>query len=308
MHIAIIGGGALGLMWSARMLALGYEVTLIVRTVEQCEYIREQGLTYTDGDTSKHYYPDVKQMDAYSGALPSLALLAVKQTHVQQLLPFLAKHKNDSGQLLTLQNGLGHVEVLRQVFSDAQIVLGSTSDGALRHSTHHVERTGRGHIWFGQAGVKAPSAPFALLYRHWNESGQEQAIVWDPDILQRLWRKCIINSAINPLTAIMRVSNGQLLQSPSIMALMQDIYNEGVAVARVLGYEFYDDLWQEIIHICRNTSRNDSSMLQDVRAMRRTEIDFINGYIVAQGERMHIPTPVNMSLVRMVHGLEEWMD
>ncbi len=303
MKVAIIGGGSLGLMWCARLMQAGLVPTLIVRTEEQKELIREQGLIYTENGEHKTFYPLVESMVSYLGELPVWTVLIVKQTHISALLPFLQSHINRKGYIYSLQNGLGHYEKLVQVFAPKQIYLGSTSDGALRHQANHVERTGYGEIWVGQPGE--PEPPAALFSEVDRLQRHGMIIQWDSQIMMRLWRKVIINSTINPMTAVLQIENGQLLRSDSARSIMKAIFDEGCLVAAALGFQFYEDLWQEIEAVCRNTSRNRSSMLQDVLGSRKTEIEYINGYIVKAGERVGIITPHNQLMLQLIHTIEE---
>lgn len=303
MEVAIIGGGSLGMMWSARMLQGGIVPTLIVRTDEQKEFLQQQGLIYSENDELNIFHPKVESLTSYQGELPFLTILTVKQTHISSLLPFLRGHINKKGYIFLLQNGLGHYEKLIEVMAPHQIILGSTSDGALRHKPNYVERTGYGEIWFGLHGEAAPPETIKAEVDRMQQLGLH--IIWDEHIMRRLWRKCMINCAINPLTALLNVENGQLLHSDKTLRLMRDIYEEAIEVAKVNGFQFYEDLWQEIAAVCRNTSRNRSSMLQDLLGNRKTEIEYINGYIVTAGERVGVSTPYNQMMLRLIHAKEQ---
>ena len=121
-----------------------------------------------------------------------------------------------------------------------------------------------------------------------------------------LWSKLVINAAINPLSALMRVPNGELLKRPSARALMADAAREAAAVASALGQRLtYADPVAEAEDVARRTAVNHSSMYQDVQRGAPTEIDAICGAIVAAGERHGVSTPVNRTLWRLIKALEE---
>lgn len=305
-EVAVIGGGSLGLMWTARLLEVGCKVTLIVRSEEQRARLLSDGLRYIDVSERKCYAPVVHTYEQFLGDLPSWTLLTVKQRDIKVLLPFLERHLPKDGVVMTLQNGMGHFELLSSVLPKEKIVLGTTSDGALRKSVNEVQRTGYGQVWIGQANRVAPHTIVEKYLHHFQALG----IIWEweENILHRLWRKCIINSVINPLTALFAVENGKLLHSRHIIKIMRNVYDEGVAVAQADGMEFPNDLWQEIEEICRITSTNRSSMLQDLDRRGRTEVDFINGYIVKRGNEMKVPTPWNEMLVQLIHGKEDFIE
>lgn len=303
MQIAILGGGALGLMWSARLLQAGMKPIIIVRTAEQKQLLLSQGLIYTEGGSSLVLHPIVYSIDEFEGQLPQWTLMTVKQTQIDSLLPFIRQKLPRSGTLICLQNGMGQHEKLTQALSIEQILLASTSDGALRHAGNHVERTGYGRTYIGQVGAEQQSNEVKEFITWIERSGFD--LHWDSQILARLWRKCIINCTINPLTALLEIQNGQLLQSSHALRMMRYIYDEACLVAKSQSFQFFEDLWQEIEAVCRNTSRNRSSMLQDLLAKRATEIDTINGYIVRAGEQSRIPTPYNHMMVQLIHTKEE---
>lgn len=108
------------------------------------------------------------------------------------------------------------------------------------------------------------------------------------------------NALINPLTALFDIPNGALLDSPDTLKLMRELFEEASAVAFANGQKMGETDWQEIVTICRNTSRNHSSMLQDVKRQKRTEVESINGYLVARGKEAGITTPLHEVLLRLI--------
>ena len=123
-------------------------------------------------------------------------------------------------------------------------------------------------------------------------------------IEQRIWEKLIINAGINALTAIHDLANGRLLDDPAITATMQAATAEAENVARALGVILADDSFTKTVAVCQATAANVSSMLQDIRRHRRTEIDAINGAIVRLGEKMGVDVPVNRRLTEQVKTIE----
>ncbi|MBM4459765.1 MAG: 2-dehydropantoate 2-reductase [Chloroflexi bacterium] len=126
----------------------------------------------------------------------------------------------------------------------------------------------------------------------------------DADIAGRLWGKATANAAINPLTALWRVPNGELLVNTDRRALLHALAHEAAAVATARGVTLpFEDPRAYVEEVCRATAANRSSMLQDIERGRPTEIDSINGVIVATGRRLNIPTPVNTTVWRLIRGL-----
>jgi 2-dehydropantoate 2-reductase len=126
----------------------------------------------------------------------------------------------------------------------------------------------------------------------------------DADITGRLWGKATANAAINPLTALWRVSNGELLANADRRALLHALAHEAAAVATARGATLpFEDPLAYVEEVCRATAANRSSMLQDIERGRPTEIDSINGVIVAEGRRLNVAAPVNMAVWRLIRGL-----
>jgi len=119
-----------------------------------------------------------------------------------------------------------------------------------------------------------------------------------------LWGKLIVNAGINPLTAILGVPNGVLLERPHARALMRATVMEAVAVAHARGVTLpYPDPVAAVEQVAHKTGSNRSSMLQDVTRGAPTEIDAINGAIVGEGREVGVPTPINETLWRLIHSV-----
>jgi 2-dehydropantoate 2-reductase len=120
----------------------------------------------------------------------------------------------------------------------------------------------------------------------------------------RIWSKLTINAVINPLTAILRVKNGDLLLSPWVRSLMNDLYQETRMVATAKGILLPDELWDTMLSVCEATSLNHSSMLQDIEQSRRTEIDYINGSLVKMAKDLNLEIPTHQTVYHLVKALE----
>jgi len=115
----------------------------------------------------------------------------------------------------------------------------------------------------------------------------------------------LVNSVINPLTAVLGVPNGRLIESEHLLRLMRRLADEAVALARTVGVSVRDDFWDQLTAVCRNTATNDSSMLQDVRQGRETEIEWINGAMLRIAGTCGVSMPTHRTVYDMVKALEQ---
>ncbi len=125
------------------------------------------------------------------------------------------------------------------------------------------------------------------------------------DVKKEVWAKTIVNSAINPVTAITGLKNGYLLKIPELTKVMENVCEEGVRVANKSDIFFDSDIFEKVKKIALLTSENRSSMLQDLQSGKKTEIDFINGAIAKIGKEHGMETPLNSMLTVLAKGMEK---
>lgn len=188
------------------------------------------------------------------------------------------------------QNGLGGVEEARRRFGvawPAVVTYGVSREGC------RAELRGEGEIVLPrEAGELAD-----LLAR----GGARVRLAEDIEAVR--WAKLAVNAAINPVTALLRAPNGVVAEVAWAREVALAAAREAAQVARALGVEI-GDVEEEVLKVARATAANLSSMLQDVLAGRRTEVDYINGAVAEWGRRLGVPTPVNQVLHRLVKALE----
>jgi 2-dehydropantoate 2-reductase len=209
----------------------------------------------------------------------------------------LGKCLSANGIALSLQNGLGNDEILKRILNPERVAMGVTTVGAKMLEPGYVQFTGNGKIFLGDHPHVGGLAE--LL----KKAGFQVEIVSDPISLQ--WGKLVINAAINPLTALLRIPNGELLERPEARGLLAEAAQEAAYVATKLGITLpYLDPVLAVEEVAQNTATNYSSMLQDVMRGTVTEVEAINGEIVRIGEHIGVPTPVNRILWRLVKSLD----
>lgn len=302
MQFGILGGGALGLLWGARLLA--EHPVMVTRTSEQSELIQKQGLSYTARNGQKKVVPLQSVCGSVLRGQISFDLLfvTVKQKDLGDVLPWIEQHTHPESQIVFWQNGFGHHELLETLAHRPWTYLAVTTEGALKEAGNAVRHTGQGESWIGlYPGGSGPHPLMRHLISKWEKPF---AVHVEKHIMGRIWEKLAINCVINPLTAIFGWTNGELL-SKKDEPTWRGILNEVVYVARKEGIQLDPDaLLEKVAGVCERTAANTSSMLRDIQNGTMTEIDAINGAIVRLGQRHGIPTPVNARLVSLIRAKE----
>jgi 2-dehydropantoate 2-reductase len=300
LNIAVLGVGAMGSLFGSRLNDLAH-VTLIGHWVEQIETVRRDGLTvtYPDGHQTQHALRITNNLAEVPAA--DLALILVKGYQTGDAARQAAQVLKPNGLAITLQNGLGNLEILAEAVGARRAGLGITAQGATMLAPGYVYHAGQGPTHLAQIlGREKRLADIAALF---NAAGLETTLVDNPDSL--VWGKLAINAGINPLTALLDVPNGALVENEQWLEIMAAAANEVAYIAAAQGIHLpYDDVARRTAEVSMATAGNRSSMLQDVTRHAPTEIDTISGAVVRFGKRLGIPTPVNEFLLRMVKAKE----
>ncbi len=294
MRICVFGAGALGSALGG-MLASRNEVTLIGRK-PHVQAINSAGLQLI-GDVRRRVrlaaFEQVTGTDP-----PELLLITTKAYDTKAAIRECRKWASDETAVLTLQNGIGNLEALRKWKGDLAFG-GTTTLGSTMLTPGKVRVAGLGMTF---TGSKANSGLASAIVKCLVESGVPAR--FHEDIESEMWAKAVISSCINPLTAILRVPNGRLLESRTVLRLMKEISLECEMVSRSRGVPLPQaHLYPRACAVARDTSENLSSMLQDVLRGRRTEIDQLNGAIWRLSRELGFDAPLNGTLTAMVQSL-----
>ena len=296
--ILIVGTGALAGLFAARLAAAGRDVTILGSWSAGLRALREHGIGLLEADGREcSYLIKATQCPAEAG-LVRYALVLVKSWQTARAAEQLTACLAPDGLALTLQNGAGNREALVQALGATRVVAGVTTTGANLLAPGLVQAAGSGVISLGAHPRLGP------LWDALEEAGFVLESSADVDAL--LWGKIVISAAINPITALLNISNGQLLEIQPARVLASGIAREAAAVAVALGIHLpYQDPQGAVEAVVRRTAANHSSMLQDIQRGAPTEINAICGTIVRAGEQTGVPTPLNLTLWRLVRARVE---
>lgn len=301
MKIVIIGAGALGSLLGAKLSAVA-EVHLLTGWQAQIEAVERGGLSLLEPDGTETLIP--LALTADPDGLDHDAdwvVVCVKAHQTERAARQAALLLKPEGLTLTLQNGLGQVEKLAAVLGRDKIVPGVTAEGATVLSAGRVFHAGRGVTWLTVTPVTAKRV--AALQHLFERAGFETRLSADLEAV--VWGKLVVNAGINALTAILGVPNGVLAQTETAEQIMLAAATEAVMVARAKGISLPDDdPLARVRAVALATAANRSSMLADILRGSPTEVDAINGAIVAEAERLGLDAPVNRLLAALVKAIE----
>lgn len=249
-------------------------------------------------------------MDFQAAAHPdpiSHLLVTTKAYDIREAFATVRPRLREDTQILLLANGMGYVEELRADRLEQPLYCGTTTEGAYRVAQRHIRHAGSGETRIGlpeaSKNKKANEAPkhnpHPNWFKHWSSAVSN--CHWDEGIDEALWLKLVINCAINPLTAINRCPNGALADNSVLAKQVQNLCDEMVPICRALGFETAaGGLHLKVREVISATATNRSSMLQDIEAGRRTEIDYISGHLVRVAESLGLATSLNEELLTRV--------
>ena len=287
--IAVIGPGAMGCLFAARFARAGHKTYLIDYRPQRADLLSKSGLTVEEPNGS---FSERVSVTTQIPQGTELALVCTK-AHSTPSLRLPAEVP-----VLTLQNGLGNVETLCGMIGSARVIAGASSEAVTLIEPGRVRHTAPGRNVFGAW----TSCPTELAYKVFHEAGFDVLLTDTPG--QVIWEKVAINAGINPLTALLDVPNGRLLETGDVRHLLRDLVLEATKVAATEGYRFQQSLVEAAEQLCRQTKDNISSMLQDVRNHKKTEIRAISGEILRRGQAASLPTPRTRVIYQLVRGLE----
>jgi 2-dehydropantoate 2-reductase len=304
MKIAIVGIGALGCLLGAYLGDAG-DVIMIGHWPEQVRTIRQYGLglEYPTGRRTFHR-PAITDNPADVGPV-DVALVVVKSRQTADAARTVAEILKPDGLAITLQNGLNNCATLREVLGESRVTLGVTSEGATVLGVAEVRHAGRGPTHFGRDAMlgRPQLALLPGVVDLFNRAGFEAHLVDDTDGL--VWGKLAVNAAINPLTALLRVPNGFLIEHEALIDIMTRAAREVAAVAdaqRILLP--FPDAAERALEVAQATAANRSSMLQDVMRGAPTEVEAICGAVARIARELGVYTPINVRLCRLVRQVE----
>ncbi|MEI6631539.1 MAG: 2-dehydropantoate 2-reductase [bacterium] len=301
MRIVVVGPGAMGSLLAAFLSKSKEEVWLLDKDKGRAEKIDQQGII-VEGISGNWQAKVRASGNPQTIGRADLIIISVKAYDTKEAVLSVRPLVFENTRILTLQNGIGNIEIISELLGQEKVIGGATNLGSTLLDIGKVRHAGKGETVIGRIDGKIP-VEMRSIRQIFNEVGLPTRI--SRDIKGLLWSKLIINVGINALTAITRLSNGRIIELEWTRRILREAVTEATRVAKRKKIKLtYDDPLAKVEAVCEATATNISSMLQDVLRKKRTEIDFINAVIVRQAQELGITVTVNSILVDLVKTIE----
>ncbi len=302
--IAIVGAGAMGGILAARLVNAGYPVTLVDVSEAVVSAINTNGLIVDVKNSGVETVTVRATQDPQEVGIVDFVIFFVKAQHTASAAALAKPMIGPDTAVVSLQNGWGNADVLSEVFSKEQIVVGVTYHSATIAGPGRVAHTGFGATFIGPYADNGSLTKAEQLGEILALSGFENTVT--AKVKTEIWKKLILNTATLPTGALTGLCAGDTYGHKPLLELVDAIALESVAVARASGYDIDAEERLERIHqILSGAGKGKASMLQDAEGRRKTEIEVINAAVVRAAEKLGIEVPLNKAMVSLISGMEE---
>ena len=307
MKIAVLGAGALGCAMGSCLSESGHEVWLINRREDHVETMNTLGLCVQVNGADR--YTPVKaalhasHVAAQIGTV-DLLLVLVKSFHTREAITSSTSIVGPDTVVLSLQNGLGHEDVLAEVVGRDKVMAGKTYAGGVMLGPGRIIRGTEGkETYIGELEGRMTDR-VQRVAAAFNAAGLITHI--SDNIMGTIWEKLLVNVATGALSGITRLAYGDLYQVPEVKACALAAVQEAmdVALACGIGLSVNDPEQPWIKAAAGLPPEFKASMLQSLERGSVTEVDYVNGSVVRWGQKCGVPTPVNSTLVACLKGIE----
>ena len=293
-RISIIGDGAMGVLY-ASMLSSFSPVTVFSRNAERTEKRNVNGIRVISREGEIICRP-VFSSDKSAISSSDLVILFVKSTATVGVIDEYKEYIPEGAYIMTLQNGAGHLEELRRYFPEERIIIGVTE-----HNASVIDDCTINH---GGCGKTVISTSSEWVKDAFSSAGIETEV--SDCVMRDIWRKLLTNASLSTATALLMCSIDSLGRSSGAFSIVEKLLEEAVMVAAGDGYRFsYDEVRRELYEKTRTSHNAYTSIYSDLKNGRKTEVDYISGYVTARAEVLGLDVPYQRAAVDMIHAKEE---
>ncbi len=307
MKIVIVGAGALGSLLGAYLIQGGQEVLFIEPNPDIVAAINERGIGVASPESrdsqALQYYPAHAVVHGQEIEECDLLFMTVKSYHTHVATHQVSHLVGPDSPLITLQNGLGHLEIIEKICNPTTIISGFTAMAGTALGPGEVMNDGTGTTYLGYQH-KHSTDRLTKICSTLNKNGIPAEEV--TDIVSRRWNRVLVHAAINPVSALLRCQNSHLLESAHSLSLMRRLIDEGRYIAEARGLDLGNvNHYEMLLAACRDRADHLSPMLQDIINGRKTEIDALNGILCHYGRQTGVSVDTHVTVYELIKSLEK---
>jgi 2-dehydropantoate 2-reductase len=299
-NVAILGAGAMGASYASMFFDASAFSTSLVAQEPRYGRLKTDGLVV---NRKRYSIPVVHPDEAVPPA--DLIIVALKCHNLPEAVHDLKNLVGDETIIISVMNGLDSEEYLGSVYGMDKVLYAiAVGIDALREGNSVIYTT-PGKIIFGEADNSHVSEKVLRVQAAFDRAGLKYET--PPDMIRMLWWKLMINVGINQASAVMRAPYGVFQSSPEARAMVETLMREVIFIAERVGVNLVEgdlDNWNAVLKTL--SPKGKTSMLQDIEAGRKTEVEVFAGKVVELGRKHGIPTPVNRTLLSIIHVLEQY--
>lgn len=297
-NIAMIGMGAIGSVYGKLLHDTYGDSFFVVAAGERKEKIQSQGISLN----GEAYYPSVRDPEDKK-IRAQLVLVCVKNYQLDAAIADLKNFVTPATVILPLLNGVTARQRLHEAFPQSHILYGVAMGIDAVRTDHGVENSTNGVIQFGDEKNKLESAVVVTVKERLVEAGIHVEVY--RDMLRIVWRKWMLNIGFNQVSALSKSNYGMMASVPETWSAVEAAMREVLQIARKMQIDIGEqDIWEIKKVIPTMNPSGKTSMLQDVEAKRKTEVEYFSGTVIAYGSRLGVAVPVNTTMYELIKGLE----
>lgn len=298
--VAILGAGAMGAYFAGRFFDTAGFSTVLIAKGNRLDRLKSKGLVVN----GKSYAIPVIHPDEATSPV-DLIIVALKHHHLEEAVQGLEKLVGDSTTIISVMNGLESEEYIGSIYGmDKMLYAVSVAIDALRQG-NQITYTKPGKHYFGEAINTHLSQRVLRVQEAFDRAG----IVYETpeDMIRMMWWKFMVNVGVNQASAVMRAPFGVFQKSPEAQGLMEALMREVIALTDVMDVNLTNrdiEEWYPFLNVL--SPQGKTSMLQDIEAGRKTEVEMFGEKIVELGKTHGVPTPVNQTVLQIIRVLEQY--
>lgn len=297
--VGLIGMGAIGTVYGKILYNHFHDDFKVIADSSRKEKLQKSGFTLN----KETFFPKVISEGDTKEAF-DLIIFCVKNYQLDGAIEDVKSFVGENTILITFLNGVTARDRIHAAFPNNKTLYGLSMKIDAERSEDGFINTVDGEIHFGEADNRIISPEVKAVQECFNEAGIENIVF--PDMIRMIWKKFMLNVGVNQVTAVTRSPYGKVTHLETNLVLFKGAMNEVLSIAKTLNIDLGEDDIEEFVTLMNNFSpMGRTSMLQDVEAKRKTEVDYFAGTLIEMGKELNIPTPINYVLYNIIKSIEQ---